>query len=88
MILISRYENNPEALSETITKIHDIKKAFVKKFHRGIRRYYPKHRWSGLFYLITLMYNIVILFLSKAVLFRSLSFSLCLSLKVTSATKG
>ena len=33
-----------EALSETVQKNHDLKKASVGKIHSGIRRYYPKHQ--------------------------------------------
>ena len=33
-----------EALSETVQKIYDLKKASVGKIHRGIRRYYPKYQ--------------------------------------------
>ena len=61
--------------SKAIQKIHDLKKASVGKFHRGIRRYYSKYRYNGLFYLIALMQNIAVLFLSAAALFRSLSLS-------------
>ena len=39
MILISRYESNLEALSETVQK-----KASVGRFHGDISIYYPKHR--------------------------------------------
>ena len=31
-----------EALSETVQKIHDLKKASVGKIHKGISRYYLK----------------------------------------------
>ena len=33
-----------EALSETVQKIYDLKKASVGKIHGGIRRYYPKYQ--------------------------------------------
>ena len=33
-----------EALSETVQKIYDLKKASVGKIHKGIRRYYLKHQ--------------------------------------------
>ena len=53
--LISRYENNLEALPETIRKTHDLKKASMGIIYSGIRRYYPKYQQKGLFNLITLM---------------------------------
>ena len=45
----------PEALSETVQKMYDLKKASVGKIHQGIRRYYLKHQQNGHSYLITLM---------------------------------
>ena len=48
-------KNKLEALSEMVKKIHDLKKAYVEKTHTGIRKYYPKHQWNGLSYLIILM---------------------------------
>ena len=44
MIFISRYENNLDALSGTVQKVHDLKKASVGKIHGGIRIYCPKHQ--------------------------------------------
>ena len=55
MILISSYESNLDALSETVRKIHDLKKASAGKMHRAILSYCLKHQYNGLFYLIPLM---------------------------------
>ena len=33
-----------EALSETVQKIYDLKKASAEKIHKGIRRYYLKNQ--------------------------------------------
>ena len=81
MIPILRYIGNLEALSKTVRKIHDFKKTSIRKNPQWRLQSYPKYRQNGLFYLIASMQNIVIVSMSAAVLFRSLSlslFSVCL----------
>ena len=42
--------SNLKALSETVRKIHDLKKAFLGKSYSGIHIYYPKHRYNDHIY--------------------------------------